>query len=45
MLPMMLIKKIEKLKHAGLVALLAMTTFCATIIVSFVGILINNELP
>lgn len=33
---MMIIKKIEKLKFAGVTAILAMTLFCITLITSFI---------
>lgn len=36
MLPMMIIQKIEKLKHVGMLALLAMGVFTITIIVAII---------
>lgn len=42
---MMVIKKIERLRYAGLVAVLAMTVFCVTVVISFISVVSKKELP
>lgn len=42
MLPMMCIKKIEKLKFAGITAIIAMTIFVISLITSFINTMKND---
>lgn len=44
MIPMMVIKKIEKLKFAGVTAICAMSLFCITLITSFIITMKNDGL-
>ncbi|CAD8138964.1 unnamed protein product [Paramecium pentaurelia] len=44
MIPMMIIKKIEKLKFAGVTAICAMSLFCITLITSFISTMKNDGL-